>query len=125
LNIVVGYTYNDSKYTKADPTVNGLRPGASGPDNMANFWVSYRIPEGKAKGLGVGFGGNIGSMSYQTNTSTAKITIPAYTVLDATVFYDLPKIRFGVKVDNMTSEKTWSARLTPQPPARFTGSVAL
>ncbi|HXO76822.1 MAG TPA: TonB-dependent receptor [Puia sp.] len=125
LNIVAGYAYNDSKYTKADSTVLNLRPAGSGPDKMVNFWVSYRIPEGKAKGLGVGFGGNAGSMSYQTNTSTAKITIPSYTVLNATVFYDLPKVRFGVKVDNMTSEKTWSTRLTPQPPARFTGSIAL
>ena len=125
LNIVAGYAYNDSKYTKADSTVKGLRPAGSGPDKMVNFWVSYRIPEGKAKGLGAGFGGNAGSMSYQTNTSTAKITIPSYTVLNATVFYDLPKVRFGVKVDNLTSEKTWSTRLTPQPPARFTGSVAL
>ena len=125
LNIVAGYAYNDSKYTKSDSTVKGLRPAGSGPDKMVNFWVSYRIPEGKAKGLGAGFGGNAGSMSYQTNTSTAKITIPSYTVLNATVFYDLPKVRFGVKVDNLTSEKTWSTRLTPQPPARFTGSVAL
>ncbi len=125
LNIVAGYAYNDSKYTKADATVAGLRPAGSGPDKMVNFWVSYRIPEGKAKGLGVGFGGNAGSMSYQTNTSTAKITIPSYTVLNATIFYDLPKIRFGAKVDNLTSEKTWSTRLTPQPPARFTGSIAL
>jgi iron complex outermembrane receptor protein len=125
LNIVAGYAYNDSKYTKADSTVKGLRPAGSGPDKMLNFWVSYRIPEGKAKGLGVGFGGNTGSMSYQTNTTTAKIIIPAYTVLNATIFYDLPKVRFGAKVDNITSEKTWSTRLTPQAPARFTGSIAL
>ena len=125
LNIVAGYAYNDSKYPKADSTVVGLRPAGSGPDKMVNFWISYRIPEGKAKGLGVGFGGNAGSMSYQTNTSTAKITIPSYTVLNATVFYDLPKVRFGAKVDNLTSEKMWSTRLTPQAPARFTGSITL
>ena len=125
LNIVAGYTYNDSKYTKTDSSVAGLRPAGSGPDKMVNFWVSYRIAQGKARGLGFGFGGNAGSTSYQTNTATAKITIPSYTVLNAAIFYDLPKVRFGAKVDNLTSEKTWSTRLTPQPPARFTGSIAL
>jgi len=72
LNIVAGYAYNDSKYTKSDSTVKGLRPAGSGPDKMVNFWVSYRIPEGKAKGLGAGFGGNAGSMSYQTNVHCAE-----------------------------------------------------
>ncbi|HWK02765.1 MAG TPA: TonB-dependent receptor [Puia sp.] len=124
-NIVAGYAYNDSKYTKADSSVQGLRPALSGPDKMLNFWVSYRIPQGKMKGLGLGFGGNSGSSSYQTNTQTAKVIIPSYTLLDATVFYDQPKFRLGFKVDNLTSEKTWSTRLTPQAPARFMGSMSL
>lgn len=125
LNIVAGYAYNDSKYTRADSTVNGLRPALSGPENMINFWISYRFPAGNMKGFGVGFGGNSGSSSFQTNTHTAKVIIPAYTLLDASIFYDQPKFRVGFKVDNLTSEKTWSVRLTPQPPARFLGSLAL
>lgn len=125
LNLVAGYAYNNSKYTRADSTVQGLRPGGSGPVNMYNFWASYRIPTGDYKGWGVGFGGNAGSMAYQTNTQTAKITIPSYVLLDATLFYDHPKFRVSAKVDNITSEKTWSTRLTPQPPARFLGSLTL
>jgi iron complex outermembrane receptor protein len=125
LNIVAGYAYNNSKYTKADSSVQGLRPALSGPDKMLNFWVSYRIPEGRLKGLGLGFGGNSGTASYQTNTQTAKVIIPSYTLLDASIFYDQPKFRLGLKVDNLTSEKAWSVRLTPQAPARFTGSMSL
>ncbi|MBB6500509.1 TonB-dependent receptor [Pedobacter cryoconitis] len=125
LNIVAGYAYNDSKLTKSNPATNGLRPGQSGPPHTYNLWISYRFPEGDLKGLGVGFGGNAGSWSYHTNTVTTKIIIPSYTMLDASVFYDKPKYRVGFKVDNLTSEKAWSVRLTPQAPARFTGSVAL
>lgn len=125
LNIVVGYAYNDSKYTKSDSSVLGLRPALSGPANTFNFWVSYRISKGQLSGLGAGFGGNMGDMSYQTNTQTAKITIPSYKIFDATIFYDRPKYRLGLKVENLTSEKAWSVRLTPQPPARFIGSIAL
>ncbi|GAB4055280.1 TonB-dependent receptor [Spirosoma litoris] len=125
LNIVAGYAYNDSKYTNADESVNGLRPALSGPDKMLNFWISYRISQGNLKGFGVGFGGNSGSASFQTNTKTAKVIIPAYTLFDATIFYDQPRYRIGFKVDNLTSEQNWSVRLTPQAPARFLGSMAL
>ena len=125
LNIVAGYAYNNSKYTKADSSVAGLRPALSGPDKTVNFWVSYRVPQGKFQGLGLGFGGNTGTASYQTNTKTAKIIIPSYAMFDASLFYDQPKFRISFKVDNLTSEKAWSVRLTPQAPARFTGGMTL
>lgn len=124
-NLVAGYAYNDSKLTKSASTTNGLRPGLSGPPHAFNFWMSYRMPQGQLKGLGLGFGGNAGSSSYHTNTVTTKIIIPAYTMLDASIFYDQPKYRVGFKVDNLTSEKAWSVRLTPQAPARFIGNVTL
>jgi iron complex outermembrane receptor protein len=122
LNLVAGYAYNDSRYLDADKSVQGLRPALSGPARTLNFWASYRLGQGNLKGLGLGFGGNAGSESYQTNTKTAKVVIPAYILFNATVFYDQPKYRLGFKVDNLTSEKTWSVRLTPQPPARFIGN---
>ncbi|QDZ64621.1 TonB-dependent receptor [Elizabethkingia bruuniana] len=125
LNIVAGYAYNDSKYSKANPAVNGLRPALSGPTNMFNYWISYRIPQGKLKGLGIGTGANMGSSSYQTNTQTAKVIIPSYKMFDIGIFYDQPKYRVGLKFDNITNEKAWSVRLTPQAPARFLGSVSL
>ncbi|MFT3822567.1 MAG: TonB-dependent receptor [Chitinophagaceae bacterium] len=125
LNIVAGYAYNNSKYTKSDSSVLNLRPALSGPENMFNFWVSYRFQKGNLKGLGAGFGGNTGSSSFQTNTRTAKVIIPSYQSFDATIFYDQPKFRISVKADNITSEKMWSVRLTPQAPARYIGSVTL
>ncbi|MVT09571.1 TonB-dependent receptor plug domain-containing protein [Chitinophaga sp. ysch24] len=125
LNIVAGYAHNDSKLTRSDRMTNGLRPGLSGPPDMYNFWISYRFPKGALNGFGFGFGGNGGSESYHTNTIKTKIIIPSYQLFDATVFYEQKKIRIGFKVDNLTSEKAWSVRLTPQAPARFMGSLAL
>ncbi|WP_316800246.1 TonB-dependent receptor [Pedobacter frigidisoli] len=126
LNIVAGYAYNDSKVTDAsDIRNNGLRPGQSGPPNTLNFWVSYRFTEGKLRGLGTGFGGNTGDKSYYTNTYNSKFIIPEYQIFDASIFYDHSKFRIGFKVDNLTSEKAWSVRLTPQAPARFTGNFIL
>jgi iron complex outermembrane receptor protein len=122
-NIVAGYTYNDSKYTQANKSVQGLRPATAGPVNLANLWMSYRLAGGKMKGLGLGFGGNYGSGSYQTNTATFAFSIPSYTVLDATIFYDQPSYRLGLKVDNLTDEKYWSYRLAPQNPTRVTANI--
>ena len=89
------------------------------------FWLSYKFPQGSLKGFGAGFGGNSGSSSYQTNTKTSKVIIPGYTMFDATVFYDQRRFRIGVKVDNLTSEKAWSVRLTPQSPARYLANLTL
>ncbi|HEY6899396.1 MAG TPA: TonB-dependent receptor, partial [Puia sp.] len=112
-----------SKYTQANKSVQGLRPTTAGPANLANLWMSYRVVGGKVKGLGVGFGGIYGSSGFQSNTSTFVFTIPSYLVLDATVFYDQPSYRIGVKVDNLTNEKYWSPRLAPQNPTRVTANI--
>lgn len=125
LNLVAGYTYNDSKYTKANKTVEGLRPAAAGPANLLNIWASYHLMNGKVKGLGCGLGINYGSKSFQTNTTTQVFTIPSYTVLDASIFYDQPGYRLGIKVDNLTNEKYWSFRLAPQNPTRVSASISL
>lgn len=123
LNIVAGYTYNDSKYTKSNESIQGYRPTTAGPPRMANLWISYRLIKGAAKGLGIGFGGIYGSESFQSNTKTFSFTTPSYTVLDASVFYDQPKFRIGLKADNLTSEKYWSYRLAAQNPLKVTGNI--
>lgn len=123
LNIVAGYTYNDSRLSKSNPTTNGLRPTTAGSPTTANLWASYRLTQGAASGLGFGIGGIYGSQYFQTNTATFKFQIPEYTVLDASVFYDRPKYRLGLKVDNLTNEKYWSYRLAAQNPTRVTGNI--
>ncbi|WP_316843975.1 TonB-dependent receptor [Pedobacter psychrodurus] len=125
LNIVAGYTYNNSRYKKANATVEGLRPTTAGSPTTANFWVSYRLISGPAQGLGIGFGGIYGSEYYQTNTTAFKFSIPSYTVLDAAIFYDRTRYRIGLKVDNLTDEKYWSYRLAAQMPTRVTGNITL
>jgi len=125
LNIVAGYTYNDSKYTKSNASVEGLRPTTAGPPRMANIWVSYRLTEGAARGLGFGVGGIYGSESFQSNTKAFTFTVPSYKVFDAAVFYDKARYRLGLKADNIFSEKYWSYRLAAQPPLRITGNITV
>ena len=124
-NVVAGYSYNDSRYTRSNKSVEGLRPATAGPQTLANLWLSYKLISGKLRGFGAGFGGNYGSSSFQTNTTTFTFQIPSYTVLDATVFYDKQHYRLGVKVDNLTNERYWSYRLAPQMPVRVTADITI
>lgn len=117
LNIIAGFSYNDSKLEKtADLTVEGLRPTTAGSPYTANFWASYRISKGLVKGLGFGFGGNYASDNKIINSKTLGVfSLPAYTVLNASVFYDTSQYRVGFKMDNLTNEKYWIGYTTVNP----------
>lgn len=124
LSLVAGYAFNQSKLTDADSTVEGRRPPSAGPELAANFWASYEMPEGPARGLGAGLGGNYASRAYHKNTDTFVFTVPAYLVLDATVFYDRPAYRIGLKVDNLADTKYWSPEyLQAGMPRRVIGNL--
>jgi iron complex outermembrane receptor protein len=117
LNIIAGFSYNDSKLEKtADASVEGLRPNTASSPYLANFWASYRISKGAVKGLGFGFGGNYASDNKIINSKTLGVfTLPAYTVLNATAFYDISHYRLGFKMDNLTNEKYWIGYTTVNP----------
>ncbi|RAV30670.1 TonB-dependent siderophore receptor [Sinomicrobium soli] len=117
LNIVAGYSYNDSKYVQSIPALLHRRPNYSGPKNMVNAWISYVQPVGRLKGLGAGFGGNYMSENFAANTSATGIfRLPAFTLLNATVFYEMSRFRIGVKADNLLNERYFYGQgvITPQ-----------
>jgi iron complex outermembrane receptor protein len=117
LNIIAGFSYNDAKLTKAtDPDVEGLRPGTAASPYAANLWINYHLPDNFIKGLGFGFGGNYASDNKVLNSKSAgAFILPAFTVLNASTFYDHPKFRIGLKVDNITNKKYWVGYTTVNP----------
>lgn len=127
LNIMLGYGYNDSKMEKADQYVEGRRPVTACPEHMANFWISYTMLKGAVKGLGIGIGGNYASENIITNDlRTGTFTLPSYTVLNGTIFYDTKKYRLTLKLDNITDETYYLGWTTVerQMPRRLSASVA-
>jgi iron complex outermembrane receptor protein len=127
LNIVGGFAYNYSVAVNTDNDFNGLRPETASSPYLANAWVSYRQPAGPLKGLGLGFGGNYASDNKIVNrVSLGSFTLPNYTVLNASVFYDLPHYRFSAKVDNLTDKHYWIGYTTmnAQKLRSIIGSVA-
>lgn len=127
LNVMAGFSYNDSKLEKADPDVEGRRPATAMSPTTANLWASYKIPTGKVKGLGFGFGGNYASANKILNTSYYGVfTLPAYTILNASVFYDQPKFKLSLKADNLTNKEYWIgySSMNPQKLRSITASIS-
>lgn len=126
LDIIAGYAYNDNTYKKGSivsgTTVKSLdgNKAADAPENVVNFWASYKL-QNRLKGLGVGFGANYVDESYMSAENT--FYIPSYTIYSATVFYEQPTWRVGLKVDNLTNEKYWSTWGAPQAPTTILGSL--
>lgn len=104
-NIVFGYANNNSEFVEGADSVIGKTPSAA-PENTTNLWTSYKIPSGKIKGLGFGFGINSVSDSYVDDTNT--LLVPGYSIINSSIFLDKPSFRVGIKFNNMSNEKYWS-----------------
>jgi iron complex outermembrane recepter protein len=117
LNLVAGFSYNDSKYTRSDSTVLGRRPATAAAPYTANFYASYRLPKNVVNGLGFGFGGNYASDNKIVNsTSQGVFILPAYSVLNASAFYERAVYRINLAVNNLTDKEYWVgySSLNPQ-----------
>ncbi len=137
LNFIIGYAFNNSKLNKvSDAGYNGLRPETAGPENMINYWISYSLQTTNLKGLGFGFGGNYGdeNIVYNKNplatgnkADVQTYSLPSYSVVNAAIYYDQPKYRFSLKVNNLTDELYFNGGYTTtnvQAPRTFMGSVS-
>lgn len=127
VNVVAGFAYNDSKLTKADADVNGRRPTTASSPIRANLWLSYRFTSYALRGLGFGIGGNYASDNkIQNSISLGEFILPAYTVLNASAFYEQPRYRISAKVDNFTNQRYWIGYTTmdAQPLRSVAASVA-
>jgi len=126
-NIVAGYSYNDSKLEKTDPSTEGYRPATAGPAHLANLWISYQFLNVGLKGLGIGLGGNYASENKVVHSATTgTFILPEYTLIDASIYYQYKKARFTLKGNNLGNRKYWTGYSTanPQMLRQILGSVS-
>lgn len=121
LNIIAGYGYNDNEYTLYNKAYQDKRAPWT-PKSVANFWASYKLLYGQLKGLGFGAGANYAGETYMEVSN--KFTVPSYTIFGATAFFDQPKYRIGLKVNNFTNERYWNFYGQPQKPREFIGTIS-
>jgi len=116
VNIIAGFAYNDSKFTKANADVEGYRPNTAGSPYLANLYISYRLPQNTIKGLGVSAGGNYGSANKVINSvSQGTFELPSYTLLNGSVFLDRAKYRFTFSGNNLTNKHYYTGFTTINP----------
>lgn len=128
LNVMAGYAYNDSKFVKAEPTVDGRRPGSAGPASVFNSWVSYVLQSGPLDGLGFGFGVNrVGHQITEHKTTTGKFTFPAYTLINASITLEKERYRLGFKMNNLGNVQYFAGQgvVVAQMPRNFAAEVSL
>jgi len=126
LNIIAGFSHNDSEVTVGDPTYVGYRPEEAGPKNLFNFWANYKIQEGALKNVGVGFGANSASELYTLNrASIGTFAIPSYAIFNAALSYNEDKYSLILKLDNIANKKYFSGWSTVTPQRLRTVSLSL
>ncbi|WP_042446216.1 TonB-dependent siderophore receptor [Azospirillum sp. B510] len=94
LELIGTYTFLDTTYTKDNDGLEGKRLAAV-PRHQASAWAMYHLPEATPlAGLGVGAGVRFTGGTVNTANS---FKVPSFTLVDATVSYDLgalsPKLR--------------------------------
>src|SRR5262249_13917957 len=86
LNIIASYSFNDSMVTQSNSDNLGMVPLYI-PQNMAAVWSDYTIQSGSLAGLN--FGGGVRYVGSTFGNTQNTLEVPAYTLVDATVSYDL------------------------------------
>ncbi|WP_185216505.1 TonB-dependent siderophore receptor [Sphingobacterium mizutaii] len=120
-NIIAGYGFNENKYVKSEEGVLGKTPAWT-PKHVANLWTSYKFLDNGVKGLGFGAGFNY--VDKVLMNIADDFYIPSYAVVNGTVFYDQPKYRVGVKLNNIANIKYWDMYGKPQRPFEFLANLS-
>ncbi len=131
LSITAGYAYNESKVLNGAPeqlfSYVGRRPSEAGPQHLLNAWATYQFVKGILKGWGMGVGANGASKRLIMDSKlTGTFSLPAYTIYNASLFYNVRSFQLTLKVDNMTNEvyyKGWTT-INPQRPISITASLS-
>ena len=131
LSLIAGYSHNHIENTSNDSTdfytEKGRAPGGQGPQDLVNFWGTYTFQQGKLRNFGLGIGGNYaGVYKVVDNSQTGVFELPAYTLLNASLYYNGRHVRVSLNGNNLLDKQYyigyWS--VNPQKPVNYSLTVA-
>ncbi len=129
LNLHGGFSYNDAKVTesKSTPNIVDKRSAEAGAEISYNFWGDYKFHKGILKNFGLGAGFN-GASEYNTMSgypAVGEFFLPAYTIFNASAYYDMEKVRVSIKANNLTDKEYYTgwSTITPQRPRSIIASL--
>ncbi|WP_063915105.1 TonB-dependent siderophore receptor [Pseudomonas sp. p21] len=113
LKLLGGYTFTDIEYAKSMPSLvsdnldNKGNSPTQAPKQMFSLWADYNFHQGALDGLRLG--GGVRYVGYSWVDAENSMKVPSYTLLDASIGYDLGKVGLrGVDVrlnaNNLTNE---------------------
>ena len=130
LNILAGYSFNETKISKSSGTNGSLVVGdilARTPKHTANLSFFYKLPSGVLKGLSFGaianyIGDRTGGWNdryvwkansssptgYDVTIEDRDIPLKGYATVDASVGYEWKKISLLCKLSNITNELNYT-----------------
>jgi iron complex outermembrane receptor protein len=131
LSIIAGFSHNVSEVVDGDEAnvwlETGRRPIYAGPSDLVNVWGTYSFKSGAIRGLGFGVGGNYSSeLNILDSEVTGTFTLPSYTVVNTTLFYNTSTFRVALNVNNIADKQYYTGYSTvnPQKPRNAVVSLA-
>lgn len=106
LNVNVGYTFTDARYLAFDSEdVNPVAGNRAifAPPHLLNVWINYEWPQTALKGLSIGAGVNYSGETLVNSANTH--ALPAYTVVDATMGYQVNRIGVRFNLNNVLNTR--------------------
>jgi iron complex outermembrane receptor protein len=133
--VIAGYSYNETRYTKSNTYIVGslLRYN---PMHTANSSIYYTVQSGKARGLNLGlsclyFGERQAGRSTRVtveNDTYKLITLPAYTLLDASLGYTYRQTTIRFKASNLLNALSYNVHddnsVNPIEPRQFSTTIS-
>ncbi len=135
LSVNAHYTYNPTEIVETDDAAQQGLSLWGAPEHRTGLWAKYVIEQGALRGVGLGVGFQRVSSRRHRFVSTDLQTReqffarwPAYTVLDAAVYYTLNRFKLAVNFDNVFDTRYWVGgfdflQAYPGTPFRATATV--
>ncbi|MDE2486078.1 MAG: TonB-dependent receptor [Alphaproteobacteria bacterium] len=129
--VIFGYSHLNARTIKnpTDPfQVGKRRPNVA--DNSANIWSRYDLPRGFGLGLGVTYTGDREGVQV-TSSKPTRLDLPAYTVVDAVIYYEHANWQANLKFGNLLDERYYESagatgpiQIAPGAPRNITVSLS-
>ncbi len=126
-SLMAAYAYIDAAVIEDNSTPVGNRL-ASVPRHGASLWSVYRFRSGALDGFGIGAG--VYYVGERQGDLANSFTLPAYTRVDATVFYEAERWRAALNVKNLFDRNYYASsssrsRIDPGMPLTVIGTLTL
>ena len=105
LTLNAGYAYTDIEIRDFEGDEENPRAGNRiqyAPDHLANLWANYQVQSGLLKGFGLSAGLNHTGENFTNADNT--FVLPAYTMLDGSLFYNFGHGEVRLNINNITDE---------------------